>query len=312
MTVFAVICLAFGTFLYFLDTTRSPIFISQSVEIKKAADGTYYWVGKIKNTSDEAVTLVRFEVSLSTADEYQKLYGDLKYSVGWFEDKLVLQPDAEFDLSENVFNGGVHIPKEVTDVHITWENNGVWYGATIYPRISLSQIITAVVFLSFGVFFLLMAVLCFVLARKRANKIDAIKEKLSAGELFVSGKFMLPGMDKKAVTKSILSGLGGAISAIFLGVGFYKIYSGAVKQDFIIRPDGILINNKAQTFIAKADLKNPTVSANKKYVTLVSATDDSKVPAVFSFDIKSSGVNQEDLFTRLSSIAEDNVNIHSM
>jgi hypothetical protein len=303
-TVIAVLFIGFGLFAYFSNQIidPSPVAITERLEIKKKDDGTYYWVGKLKNISKEPVVISSIRVNIRTADKYQSSYGDLRDNFfDWDEEAVTLQPNEEFDLNGRVWTGGVRIPDKITEVNVVVQENPVNHAFMLYPKVPPTQMTVFIFSCSIGAVFLIIGVVLLLFGQKRARKIDAIKAKLADGELFVPGMILSAGANKAAISKTILSALGGIIGLVFLGFGFYKTYSGAVKQDLIIRDDGILIH-KTNKLIANADIKKPVIAVSKRCITLSYSTNEGEPPTVIYFNAKSAALDPKTITDRLNDL----------
>lgn len=126
--------------------------------------------------------------------------------------------------------------------------------------------------------------------------VQALVKRISLLQFFV----------KLRTSKSALSALGGAISAIFLGAGFYKVYSSSNPKEFILTDDALFVNDPksantaldTMTRLDGSNLPDPTVAAKKNLVTLTSADGE----IVLSFNYKNSGITADELVAKLNAL----------
>lgn len=261
---------------------RSPIRISQPFSLTKATDApnTWIWHGALKNESDTEVRLFGLNVEVHTNDSYFDMYGPMKIW-DWFEDGgVTLQAGEEFSVEGLRTGFGIRNPDSVTGIEIDIRLAGDEY-ARSYTLLGGAKTFTvvAIVLYVLAAVFALCGVLILYGSQKKVKRYETMRafaESMDA--TFLNGYIGEQGSVGKAVGKSILSVLGGMLSAIFLGVGFYKIHSARnlVKKECIVTKDGLYLgvpNAKPDTAamqrISKEQLVDCMVTADKKQVQLI-------------------------------------------
>lgn len=294
MICFAVLFALIAAVLLLLPLfNKSPVQISQPFSLTKATDdpSMYVWHGALKNESDSAVTLYGMTVDVHTDDAYQDQYGPLVLWDGWFDTQggsVTLQPGEEYSLEGLRDSYGVRKPDKVIGIEITLRSAGD-QAQRSYSLLGGSNVptVVAIVLFAFAVLF----ALCGVLNLYGNNKRVARYQEMCAYAQTLDGTFLNGyigerGSVGKAVGKSILSVLGGMLSAIFLGVGFYKIHSadGYAKKEFLLTKDGLYIgmpNAKpdvnAMQLVPAHEFAACTVLTEKKQVLMT----DSRISLLF-------------------------------
>lgn len=313
--IFFVLFCAIGIFMLSPLFAKSPIIVSEKISISHVEGMNYVWSGKIKNNTNSTIVLtdLDFSITTHTADEYQNQYGPLVHNVGWFSNlpnrELVLEAGEEYDLAnEGEFSCGVRNPDKVVEVRVTVD------GKTYYPvgGISTAQIVICSVSFSLAVILILTGVLTYVYEKKKVTRFNELADyarSLNVENITVSGFYGSSKMNGGSILKSIASALFGMICAVFTGFGFYKIYSGKAKQNFIITDKGLYINNPKNKeldldkmqFHEKAKFKNASISPIKGAVVLTANGED------YIFSTKASGLNQRTVLDALENLTkEDN------
>lgn len=299
---FAAAFLITGVVLFLIPAPKSPIIMSEKITVVRNS-GRYEWRGKIKNDTDKDIELNRFNfvVTVKTSG------GDNYYSSDyWFVDgPIVLAPSEEYDLSTKEFmTDSDRTPSKVTKVLVIVDNvNYYLIGSPLQNRCRGFAIIS----LAVTVVFVICAVAVLRNGKKQAERYKAYETLVASlpnNGILINGFLSRKGDKKKAVAKSALSALGGAISAIFLGAGFYKVYSSSNPKEFILTDDALYVNDPnsgntsldAMTRLDGAALPQPTVAVNKKLVTMTSADGE----LVFSFPYKNCGLTAEQLVAKLN------------
>lgn len=299
------IALAFVALLavFFVIPENTPVIMSEKIEIKKQ-DDKFVWSGKIKNVTNRVLKISHFEVEIYTDDEYQQMYGELICRNWAGGGSIILQPDEEFDLSTEPFDGGVRVPERVTLVRVSVE------GKSYILPITFSQgnnFVWAVFMLVFAVVFGVFSVAAFNGINRQKRRIKYAEEVASSvNGAYVTGFYGKAGEGKKAAVKTAASVTGAIFSSLFLGVGFYKIFTGSTKHDFIITSNEMFIfeakNEKLDVNkcyrIEKGGLPQSQISFGKRQVVLTCGQGG----AFFSFEIKAGGKTGEEIKNMLTEL----------
>ncbi len=312
MFCFAAACAVLATLLSFPGVLfdKSPVRIAQPFSITEAADetNTYIWHGAIKNESDSTVKVHDLIVEVRAADGQTLTVKD------WFvkSGSVVLQPGEEYSLEglRTHIDGDPESVKgvsaDVSKVGTVYRNTYRMFGFSFQPSAGAIVVYLLAAFFAFcGVLFLKGA----FTQVKRHREMCAFAQT-KEGATFLNGYAGQQGSVGKAVGKSILSVLGGALSAIFLGVGFYKIHSahGYTKKEFIVTKDTLYIcapktrpDWNAMQPIPAHEFAACTVSTEKKHVLLT----DSRMALMFRAsenDLDAKGI--ADVLNRLIAAAQ--------
>lgn len=309
MLVLALICAIVGGAMLFINPYKgAPVQVSGEIGYVKY-EGEYYWIGKIKNVSDKPVAIDgnNFIIELRVEDSIDDITRDISF-YGWFDElggELVLQPNEEYEFDGWEINiRSYEKPTQVREVRYTIiepeteSSSEMRYSYTIYRStikgLTSGQVAILMCGFMMAVVFLIISFV--VLAQlknteKRNVKINEYLAQQETGTVYVGGVLSQAKGKGKAVGKTIASGLGAALSAAFLGVGFYKVYSNGVLTDFVITKEGIFtndprnkeINPTRMRLVNKEQLVNPTILQNKRQVIL-HAGDESKTSFVFNLN----------------------------
>lgn len=151
---------------------------------------------------------------------------------------------------------------------------------------------------------------CFLFSSIRQKKqyamISAFLQQ-HAGEnaVYLTGSYRKAGERGKAVAKTTASVLGGILSAIFLGVGFYKVYNADTPMGYVLCDSGLFFFNLNEPliegnvpFIAKGSLYEPDIRIKKRQVTLTNLQTNE----IFIFNMTNKDVTSEQIGERLKSL----------
>ena len=115
---------------------------------------------------------------------------------------------------------------------------------------------------------------------------------------------------KKAAAKTAGWIIGGALSALFTGVGAYKVYSGTVQKEFIINKNSLyVLNNGVVTAnnllkITPAEFDADSITVKKNIVTMTSVD---KNQVIKFFTNRKSALSAEQIAEYLNNIFVNNV-----
>ena len=299
MAIATVLCFVIPIFAQKKD---APVEVSQTIKLEyKSVNNVraYYLVGKIRNKSDKPVSFkdngglkVYFNGSDDVADNWLGV------------DEIELLPGEEFDLSVGVYyfrSSGVSVSK------VSIKIDGTTYFLVGRESGSIASIL--------GVVFIIMTItmLIVTIALAKQNKTGARRAEILAeacnrlgGDcVVITGTVTDKSESKKAAAKTAGWVLGGALAALFTGVGFYRVYSGTSQKQFIINKNSLyLIQDSDMTGdnLLKITPENYAVdSITVKKKTVIMKTADKKQTVKFITN-KKSPLTAEQLYEYLNDI----------
>ncbi|MDE7083799.1 MAG: hypothetical protein K2O81_00990 [Clostridia bacterium] len=285
----------------------APVEVSQTIKLEyKSVDGyrAYYLVGKIRNKSGRTVTF--------KDDGGLKVYfsGSDDVATDWLGiENIVLGPDEEFDLSVGTYyftSSSVSVSKVSIDIN----------GNTYYLVGKAGGDIASILGLVFILLTVTMVIVTIASARqqktggKRAEALTAVCSQLGYDSTVISGNLTDKSESKKAAAKTASWIIGGIFSALFTGVGVYRVYSGTSQKQFIInrnslymlKDGGVSADNLLN--ITPADFAVDSITVKKNKVVMKSV--DKKQTFTF-FTNKKSALSAEQIAEYLNNIFVNNV-----
>ena len=290
----AVVCLLLPT-----PDNGSPVKVTDKVKLSY----NYYYgghelEGKIQNVSDKEVVLYsEHSIVLYFNDD-----DHTSDTVIFEEDTLVLLPGEEFNLEDslNLYN----LTGSISVTRVRIEVDGVSYevsGTRPYTVLFFMLIILAIIFLAVTI----SVGIGVKNSAARARSIDALVTQMGGGTV-VKGLISDKDQNKKNAAKSAGSVAVGAISAVFLGVGVYKIYPGASQSDFIINDHLYVLNGNGKDvnpgnlqMITKNEFPVESVTVKKNNV-IVKCIDNKRTIKLFTN--KNSGITAQQLADKVNDI----------
>lgn len=250
--------------------------------------GRFYWLtGKIKNVSDEEIVIapyggirVYFSGSNGVANDFRDETTE----------DVHLAPNEAFDLYDN---GGYFFESSsvsVSKVIVTVD------GVDYYVKGNEGGLVPI---LGFVFAILAVTMLIVAIATVRQNKTGAVRaetladicNRLGDDSAVIYGTVTDKTESKKAAAKTAGWVIGGAIGALFTGVGVYRVYSGAVQKQFIINKNSLYLIQEGDMTgenLLKITPDNYAVeSVTLKKKTVIMKTADKKQTVKFSTDKKS-------------------------
>lgn len=251
-----------------LQPPASPVNVSSTPIVVKSDESPLgnvkleFW---LENVSDRDVTITSFEFTVKTDNETEQVKDDTNViALKAGEEKRL---NFEYQSDNN--------PEDLTKIVV--KINGKEYIAfgmkPAYKGIGML----------FGFLALLLdvlAVVCFIILLNKDKRYAAIEREIQArfagNALFVIGKYGKKGEAGKAVAKSTASFLGGALSALFLGFGVYRVYGAHEMKEFVVTDDRLYVGNPVRkgfnldsmSYMPRGTFLESEVVAKKKTVTL--------------------------------------------
>ncbi|MDE6550336.1 MAG: hypothetical protein K2M44_02385 [Clostridia bacterium] len=280
-------CLGAAALIFALYFTLQPLFrsrispyevdISEKVTLEQDSEGDWVFSGKLRNNTDTDQTMIilSIEVKDDNGDE------GIIYIIGDdymedFEDSVTLATGEEFDLAGYYFEGDYNASYKIKEVNVVLEgflNLKLYAGGEGRKVAMFMGYVLAVMFIVIGVSNLRYN-------RKVAAHWNSMTEYAAGAEM--SGTFMIGYVGEgkisaKSFGKTLLSSLGAAISAMFVGAGAYKNYMAGSKSEMIVTGEGIYfgkpsnkpeVNVENMRFVTKQDLAAYSIKQGKKQVDL--------------------------------------------
>lgn len=306
----AVVFLVTGAVLLLLPRGESPIAMSENIRVIKSGSN-YRWGGKLKNVTDKDITLTSYDftVEVDTRGNYINVYAE-DY---WFCDdngkrgKITLKPNEEFDLSTEEFNTGGETPTNVLKASVV-VNGKKYYLVGGSDSMKTFAVLAFIVAVIFGIA-AIANIVTNVKQAKHAKAVGDIIGSMPGGGAYLDGFYGEKNGNKKAAAKSVFSILGGAISSLFLGVGFYKVYSGSTPKEFILTDDELYVGDPksknvgldCMNRLSREQLSGSFVTSDKKCVTLTNSAGTQ----FYSFTLKNSTLGKDELVSRLEKLAAE-------
>ncbi|MDE6690679.1 MAG: hypothetical protein K2K04_01790, partial [Clostridia bacterium] len=284
----------------------------------------YFLYGKIRNTSNEVVTIknkggmtVSFKDATNIWRDCWLLNPELGDDADLNDDSsyidIILAPNETYDFSNctHCFLSSAEVEKLTVNIDGT---SYVLYGSSGANTASI-----------FGFVFAILAVtmLIVTIASARQNKTGAIRaealtaicNQLGNDSVVVYGSVTDKTESKKAAAKTAGWIIGGAIGALFTGVGVYRVYSGTVQKQFIINKNSLYLiqdGNMTSENLLKITPDNYAVdSVTVKKNTVIMKTADKKQTVKF-FTNKKSPISAEQIAEYLNNIFINEVAIDAV
>lgn len=267
------------TAIAFIAATLALLFIPEPTPLKVTEkpnivniDGEYKFQGKIKNvTANEIVlqsTNFNIDVSVVTADGGKSVY---TYKLNYSEN-VTIQPDEEFDLSELHPKPGKVQSAKINKIIYTPDKTGqTIYGNVVNNgKFSLYALLTGIV----GAVLLLISVAAYATEKRNVKRVNNIigqmRQTFGDGAYYTEGAYGNKAENLSAAAKTTASVFGAIASALFVGIGRYKVYSQSDKNEFIITETSIYmyLNGKFQNITnqLKSAFINPAVIGKKNKI----------------------------------------------
>lgn len=137
--------------------------------------------------------------------------------------------------------------------------------------------------------------------KKSIQKINAIMQNIGEDAIALNGAIVDREAARKNATKTTLSVLGGILSALFLGVGFYKIYGNNSERYFILYSEGMYMFNmreKSQYQLSKMSVKDIKITEKRNSLVV------ELIPSNITFTVKTKGldISVEELIAKFKEV----------
>ncbi len=238
-----------------LVNTGAPVKVGEEITASYSR-GYIYFHGTIVNESDEDVEITYLDIVVPTNGDTLEAY---------FDKTIVIGAGGSYSL-DDLGTSFSYRPTKVS--RVTVEINGFTYniqGGLGIPTTALFAYIFAIIF---GI----ATISLFISDRKKQKAYANIEKNMpSFGENAVTfgGFYSKEGETGKAAAKSVVSVLGGFLSAFFLGFGAYKIYSSGTAVELVVSDDGLFVlNNGNVTSLMKGNFPETEITVKKKQVIM--------------------------------------------
>lgn len=259
---FALACFAATIALLFIPEPK-PLKITEKPTVTYT-DGGYTLSGKLKNVSKTEVILTDtcFRVEIAASVEG----GKQAYNV--FSGRISLQPNEEFDLSAISIKWVEGVNVKVHKIIFTPEHTDI----TVYGSVINTGSFAVIAFFTgiAGAGLLIISIASAVTAKRNAKRVNVIIAQMRQSfenAAYCGGYYGNKSQNRTAAAKTAASVFGAVISALFLGLGKYKVYSNGGKREFIITDNAIYMYINGNfcniTDEIKAVFANPAVTQSK-------------------------------------------------
>ena len=149
---------------------------------------------------------------------------------------------------------------------------------------------------------LLLIVWLTAVSQKRSiNKINAFMQNIGEDAIALNGSIVDREAARENAAKTALSVIGGVLSALFLGVGFYKIYGKNNARIFILYSEGMYVidtRTKTQIQFNKMNVKDIKITEKRKSIVV------ELIPSIVTFTVKTKGldISTEELIARFKEV----------
>lgn len=156
----------------------------------------------------------------------------------------------------------------------------------------------------FGIvdFVMLLVVWAMTVSQKKSiQKINAIMQNIGEDAIALNGSIVDREAARKNAKKTALSVLGGMLSALFLGVGFYKIYSNNNQRYFILYSEGMYIldmREKSQYQLSKMNVNDIKITEKRNSLVV------ELIPSYITFTVSTRAldISEEELIAKLKEV----------
>ncbi len=274
----------------------------------------YFLYGKIQNTSDKEVIIknkggmkVTFEDVTNVWEDCWLLNPNLGDDADLDDDSnyidIKLAPNEIYDFSDCTycFNSRAEVEKLTVNIDGT---SYVLYGS---QGVNVANII-GLIFIILSVTMLIVTV-SYAKQKKtgaiRTEELAAVCNQLGSDSFVITASVNSKDESKKAAAKTAGWVVGGAISALFTGVGVYRVYSGTALKDFILNKNSLYlikdgdVSTENLLKITPDNFAIDSITVKKKNVIMKSA--DKKQTFKFLTD-KNTPVSPEQIAEYLNNI----------
>lgn len=210
----------------------------------------YELCGKIRNDSGKDLTFTRggqqITVSMHVHDVAANYWYDASYDI--FDGDVTIKAGESYKISLPVNNNLDKIKITKVTAHLFKKDYSMDY--TLYGNaINEGSFLIAAVFVGVAGFLFLVAAISSlvgnIIIAKRANQIICDISKRFGGGVYAAGYLGDKKQERSDATKTAFGFIGAMISMLFLGAGFYRVYGGRRRRNFVITPTALFeVNGK--------------------------------------------------------------------
>ena len=137
--------------------------------------------------------------------------------------------------------------------------------------------------------------------KKSIEKINAMIQDIGEDAIALNGAIVDREAARENAKRTVFSVLGGILSALFLGVGVYRIYGNNNERYFILYSEGMYILNmreKTQIQVNKMDFNDIKITEKRNSLVV------ELIPSYITFTVKTKGldVSAEELIAKLKEV----------
>ncbi len=261
---FALACFAATIALLFIPEPK-PLKITEKPTVEYV-DGEYVIHGKIKNVSGKEIILraYGFRAEVNAINESGN---NMTYTIKPYDD-IAVQPDEEITLSFLHAKLGSLQNAKINKIIFTPEHTDI----TVYGSVINTGSFAVIAFFTgiAGAGLLIISIASSVTAKRNAKRVNVIITQMRQSfenAAYCGGYYGNKSQNRTAAAKTAASVFGAVISALFLGLGKYKVYSNGGKREFIITDNAIYMYINGNfcniTDEIKAVFANPAVTQSK-------------------------------------------------
>ena len=137
--------------------------------------------------------------------------------------------------------------------------------------------------------------------KKSIEKINALMQDIGEDAIALNGTIVDREAARENAKKTAISVIGGILSALFLGVGIYRIYGNNNERYFVLHNNGMYIlntRNKTSIQINKTDVNDIKITQKRNSLVV------ELVPSYTTFTVKTKGldISAEDLIAKFKEV----------
>lgn len=153
----------------------------------------------------------------------------------------------------------------------------------------------------FALVFLLVVIAGYFKQKKDCARLNEMLRMTGEGSLLIKGVYVDPEKTRENAKKTAVSVLGGFLSALFLGVGVYRIYGQNNSLVFILYKEGLYVHNFAdnsELLLHRGNVKNIRLTEKRKSILIEFVGSN----VAYKMFVNNLDISKEDLCARLKEL----------